>query len=73
MPDRIGRFFTSMGKGSIAIFDKPQALDKKEGFSTIYTGNSSRQEGLRSQIIASKWLYNPTEGTHKDIPYPFRG
>ena len=54
----------------------------ENGFTAVFQGSSSEvsaifdgvlvgQQGIADEVVESKWSYNPTEETHRELPYPY--
>ena len=71
MPNKVNSYAFNTGIGSVTVIDNPQELNETSESSAMLNENVNAQQGLKTQIIGSKWRHNPIEKTHKRLPYPY--
>jgi len=71
MQDKLGRYSLKTYNGLIKMINYSKVLKVIDEFPPACNRNLSSQRSFKSQLMASKWLYNPTEETHKNLPYPY--
>lgn len=57
--------------GFTAVYQGTSDFNEATEVCNTFDGNPGSSRGIADEVLESRWSYNPTEKTHKGLPYPY--